>query len=198
MPETDYVLLSLVIAVIVIAILLLVCWKNKNENKEMQYGMPRRYLVRNNDSLNLPRYVNREDDRGSVSPQRSDVGQMGRALASGGYSYFGTAQRNRDYNNRADDVVMDMRGYGDYNDVARYLGLERSVYDSHNQWIQDMNHTTSGASMQSERDDLGDLPVSWIGLRKPNYTDHPGIEASARQDVSFSKDQMPVYRHFQL
>jgi hypothetical protein len=78
------------------------------------------------------------------------------------------------------------------------MGLEPSVYSSHNQWTQDMNHTTSGASMQSERDDLGDLPITWIGLRRPNYTDHNGIEASARQDVSFSKDQMPVYRHFQL
>lgn len=194
---TDYVLLSLVIAIIVIAVLLLVCWKNKNENKEMRYELPRRVI--NNNSLRMPIYSASRDEKDLlVVPRRDDVGQMGKTLSSGGYTYFGTAQRNRDYNNRADNVVMDMKGYGDYNDVSRYLGLERSVYDSHNQWIQDMNHTTSGASMQSERDDLGDLPVSWIGLRRPNYTDHPGIEASARQDVSFSGDQMPVYRHFQL
>jgi hypothetical protein len=197
MPEPDYVLLSLIIAVIIIAVLLLVCWKNKNENQSYGRSKPRNYHMKNNRMAPL---IHSDYDVNTESvpvSRQGDTGQMGKSLASGGYSYFGTAQNNRDYNNRSDNVVMDMKGYGDYNDVTRYMGLEKNVYDSHNQWIQDMNHTTSGASMQSERDDLGDLPVSWV-LRKPNYTDHPGIEASARQDVSFSKDQMPVYRHYQL
>jgi len=205
MPEPDYVLLSLVIAIIIIAVLLLSCWKDKN-------GLGRLYSRSNNGGKkqNRRHQENEEEDEEDNRPAprpvknmqpvviREDSGDMGRALASGGYSYFGTAQNNRDYNNRVDNVVLNMRGYDSYNDVVRYMGLEPSVYSSHNQWTQDMNHVTSGASMQSERDDLGDLPITWIGLRRPNYTDHNGIEASARQDVSFSKDQMPVYRHFQL
>jgi hypothetical protein len=111
-------------------------------------------------------------------------------------SRFGTAQENRDYNMRMDDIATDMGGYGSYNNVTTFVGLEPTVYQSHNQWIKDMNHTTSTASMQSERDDLGDLPNPWTGLRRPNFTDHPGIEASARQDASYTKDQMVQYRHF--
>jgi hypothetical protein len=202
MADVDYVLLSLIIAIIIIAVILLSCWKNKGREYRLSPGYNNRNHRRNrpemeyedNSSYNTAR-PNRDMPNIIAS---SDSGDMGHALASGGYSYFGTAQNNRDYNNRSDNVVLNMRGYDSYNDVVRYMGLEPSVYSSHNQWTQDMNHVTSGASMQSERDDLGDLPITWIGLRRPNYTDHNGIEASARQDVSFSKDQMPVYRHFQL
>jgi hypothetical protein len=205
MPELDYVLLSFVIAIIIIAVLILSCWKNKNRlgNLHPRYnngGKHQRQHQENeeNDDGEDNRYVDRPVKNTQPVVVREDSGDMGRSLASGGYSYFGTAQNNRNYNNRADDVVLNMRGYDSYNDVVRFMGLEPSVYSSHNQWTQDMNHVTSGASMQSERDDLGDLPITWIGLRRPNYTDHNGIEASARQDVSFSKDQMPVYRHYQL
>jgi hypothetical protein len=166
---TDYVLLGLVIAIVIVGVLLLSCWKTDK---------PRRSRGRRN------LYYTGEDP-----------GDMGRKLRSGGMTMYGEAQRARDYNNRADNVAVDMSGYGAYNDVIKYQGLEKSVYDSHNQWIQDMNHITSGASMQSERDDLGDLPVQWIGLRRPNFSDHPGIEPSARQDVSYTKDQMPIYRY---
>ena len=168
---TDYVLLGLVIAIVIVGVLLLSCWKTDK---------PRRMMRR------------------QMQYSSEDPGDMGRLLESGGRTTYGEAQRARDYNNRADKVAVDMSGYSAYGDVIKYQGLEKSVYDSHNQWIQDMNHVTSGASMQSERDDLGDLPVRWVGLRRPNFSDHPGIEASARQDVSYTKDQMPIYRFYVL
>ena len=190
----DYVLLGLVVAVVVVGILLMSCWKNKDGSSENS--------VRNSDGTKIV-YRDREvpgkcPRGGGGKPARGgdDEGSMGRALQSGGNSGFGTAQDNRDYNMRMDEVATELNGYGAYNDITTFVGLEPSVYQSHNSWIRDMNHSTTTASMQSERDDLGDLPNKWTGLRRPNFTDHPGVEASARQDASFTKDQMVQYRHF--
>jgi hypothetical protein len=198
----DYVLLGLVVAVVVVGILLMSCWKNKpssgnlfGDNSPSVIYRDREVGGSNNNGGNFGGNNNGDLTRRSRGG-RGDPGSMGRALQSGGNSGFGTAQDNRDYNMRMDEIATEMKGYGAYNDVTRFVGLEPSVYDSHNQWIKEMNHSTTTASMQSERDDLGDLPNKWTGLRRPNFSDHPGVEASARQDASFTKDQMVQYRHY--
>lgn len=169
----DYVLLGLVVAVVIVGVLLLSCWKAKPNGKKYK-------------------------KRGGVTYDVVEGSGMAEILQSGGTTGFGTAQLNREYNNRANRIADSLKAYDGYQDVIKYQGLEKGVFQSHNQYIRDMNHTTSTASMQTERDDLGDMPVTWVGLQRPNYTDNPGIEASARQDASFTQDQMPKYRHFIL
>jgi hypothetical protein len=203
----DYVLLGLVIAVVVVGILLMSCWKNKpglsrNSSNGGNSGFYNTGRSRNDNTDGRNSWNSAPAPRSNYGapgcPMETTSTEMGQMLRSGGISRFGTAQENRDYAMRMDNVATELGGYDGYSDITRYVGLDNSVYQSHNAWTKDMGHSTTTASMQSERDDLGDLPNPWTGLRRPNFTDNPGIEASARVDASFTKDQMPTYRHFVL
>lgn len=194
---TDYVLMGLLVAIVIVGVLLLSCWKTK----------PRRRVMRRRRDPFVSGVV--ETD-GKIRPTGGAVmGEMGELLESGGTSPDGTAKQNSNYQNRENVIADDLKSYDDYNDVIKFMslggapssqkeGYESSVFESQKQWVKNTNHVTSTASMQSERDDLGGLPNGYVGLQRPNFTDHPGIEASARQDSTFTPDQMPMYRHFVL
>ena len=201
---TDYVLMGLLVAIVIVGVLLLSCWKTK----------PKR---RRRDGFNSPGVFVAGVTETTGETERTGGalrGKMGEELGSGGTSESGSGVANSNAQNRSNVVANDLKGYDSWADVTAFMSLGgvpdknvdgytdqpyvSSVYESHRDYIQNMNHTTSTASMQSERDDLGGLPNVYVGLQRPNFTDHPGIEASARQDSSFTPDQMPTYRHYVL
>ncbi len=102
-------------------------------------------------------------------------------------SDYGTAVINRASNSRYNNA-LNVTAYDDYNELAQYMSVDPEVYESHSRYTMDMNRSTSGPSMLSERDDPNDV-VPWVGLRKPRYRD---VYASvdARQEPSETPDQM--------
>lgn len=86
------------------------------------------------------------------------------------------------------DDLKDVAGYGDYDQLTQYMSIEPEIFESHNKYTSDMNRSTSGPSMLSERDDPNDI-VPWVGLRKPRYRD-VYASAGARQEHSEEPDQM--------
>ena len=118
-------------------------------------------------------------DKGSKKKKR--VGQN-RRLPSRGRSVSGNSSDER-YND-----LKDLAGYDDYNQVVQYMSVDPEVYDSHDLYASDMNRSTSGPSMLSERDDPNDV-VPWVGLRRPKYRDVYASD-TARQEHSEKPEQM--------
>jgi hypothetical protein len=80
--------------------------------------------------------------------------------------------------------------YQDYNDYLLSAGLEKSVVNSHNQFVNDISntHATSGSSKMTELSgDVNDNP--YVGLRRPDY--NVNIDENARQVPSASAYQYP-------
>lgn len=148
----DNVLLGLSIAVAIVSILLLNCWK-KDEKKSVVVKMVK------------------------VSPPQPSEPK----------SDSGTGVQNREFNNRYKQLSNAV-AYEDYGEVAQYMSVEPEVYESHARYSEDMNQSTSGASMLPERDDPNDV-VPWVGLRKPRYRDVYSGE-NVRQDHTETPDQM--------
>ncbi len=77
----------------------------------------------------------------------------------------------------------------DYNDYILSSGLEKSVIDSHNQFVSDIHHTTTGASAMSVLSgDVFDVP--FVGLRRPNTRDIY-VDPDARQVTTAETWQYP-------
>jgi hypothetical protein len=77
----------------------------------------------------------------------------------------------------------------DYNDYILSTGLEKGVIDSHKQFVDDVHHTTTGASATSVLSgDIYDVP--FVGLRRPNTRD-VYVDPDARQVTSAETWQYP-------
>lgn len=77
----------------------------------------------------------------------------------------------------------------DYNDYLLTAGLEKSVVDSHRQFVNDIAQTTTGASAQTVLSgDIMDNP--FVGLRRPDY--RVEVDPNARQVPSAEQWQYPT------
>jgi hypothetical protein len=87
------------------------------------------------------------------------------------------------------DVQADYSG-----DAIQQIGLESDIKESHNRFITEVHHRTTGASAAAVRSDDNDINP-WVGLRRPNYW---GGNAYSQNDarVVSSEDpsQMPMHR----
>jgi hypothetical protein len=119
------------------------------------------------------------------SPKKKGSKQQSRKPRPARKSEYGA--RNRAGKDRYEDL-KDLAGYDDYNQVAQYMSVEPEVFESHSMYTADMNRSTSGPSMLSERDDPNDV-VPWVGLRKPRYRD-VYASGAARQEHSEHPSQM--------
>lgn len=77
----------------------------------------------------------------------------------------------------------------DYNDYLLSTGLERGVIDSHRQFVDDIQQTTTGASAMTELSgDNYDVP--FVGLRRPQL-DRIYVDPNARTVTSSETWQYP-------
>lgn len=110
------------------------------------------------------------------------------------YSY-GTATKNRAFENRYNNVAQNLDGYNDYSEVLRYTALQPEVYTSHKSYVEDMDRVTAGASSLAERSDDNDF-INWH-VRRPNYRDVV-IGDDARITPSEFQDQKPERTYYPL
>lgn len=90
--------------------------------------------------------------------------------------------------------LENLTSYGSYNQVAQYSALEPEVYSSHENYSNDMNRSTSGASMMTIRSDPNDVNM-WRGLRRPDYKSiYPADDV--RVDSTEIPDQMETATHY--
>lgn len=105
-------------------------------------------------------------------------------------SSYGSGVINRYGRRRMKEVASGVDRYSSWNDIAQYQSLEPEVYASHQQWVQDANQSTTGASIQTLRDDPNDVNPQW-GLFRRTYQANGGAQSDARVDNSEYVDQMP-------
>lgn len=164
------VAVSLGVAVVVVFVLLLSCWKSKPRMKKQ---------------------VNKRQMSRKVSSNTAGSEEDPTAF----FSDTGTGPLNRQLSAQYGDL-QNMTGYEDYNEVAQYTSLEPEVFSSQEEYSREINRSTSGASAMSVRDDPNDVNP-WIGLRKIDYHSvYPNIDA--RVDSSESPDQMPSQTRYLL
>jgi hypothetical protein len=97
---------------------------------------------------------------------------------------------------KARDETGPVSDSADYSgDVIQSMSLEPGVIESHNRFIKDVHHRTTGASAETVRDDSNDV-VPWIGLRRPKYNAGAFATSGARVEHSESPEQMPQYTPF--
>lgn len=76
----------------------------------------------------------------------------------------------------------------DYNDYLLSSGLEKSVIDSHRQFVNDIQQTTNGPSAQTVlSSEIYDNP--FVGLRRPDLNIY--VDPNARQVTSTEQWQYP-------
>lgn len=90
--------------------------------------------------------------------------------------------------------VMQIDGYGDYNEVAQLESLDPEVIESHNEFAGSLGISNSGASALTVRSDSQDI-VPRYGLRQIDYHSVYADEDARQQHTEFV-DQMPVKRGF--
>ena len=171
--------LALCIAIVVVLVLLFNCWqpsgnKRRNNNYDDNY-----------DDSYGDRYG--MYDQGGCSGFES-VNANIPYLPENQTSAGGSGAANREMKQRVADQSMP-DPYSNYKDVAEAMALDQSVYDSHANYAESANQSTSGASALSERSDDNDV-IPWIGLRRPDYKSVYAA-SDARVDHSEYADQKP-------
>lgn len=157
----DNVALALSVSIAVVLVLLVSCWDKKPKKQAQQQARGRA--------------VYRDLSSGSVQ-QRSDTG---------------TGLKNANARNRYDNLRDNMSGYEDYGQVAQYMSLEPEVFESHEQYSEDMNRLSLGPSSMAERSDPNDV-VPWVGLRRPDYK-----SASASEGARVEHSEIPDQQYDQ-
>lgn len=151
--------IALAVATVVVLILLMSCWDDKPQSRPRSCPKSRVVVLKGMDP---------DDD----SHQRSDWGQ---------------GKKSRQLARQNNDLVR-LSEYDDYSTVAKYQALEPEVFDSHEQYADQVGVANSGASNMTVRSDPNDV-VPWVGLRRPEY--HKTFAKSdARQVHSEYSDQM--------
>ncbi len=165
----DNVVLGLSVAVAVVLVLLLSCWKGDKPKK------------------NTARSCASAVAASKIAAEKEAEVDLNKAP-------YGTAVLNNKGNNRYGEL-MDLEGYDDYSSVAAFMSLEPEVFDSHSTYSKDMGRSTAGASMMSECSHSSDVNP-WV-VRRPDYQGayaQPGV----RTEHSEYPDQMPVKPHYVL
>jgi hypothetical protein len=159
----ETVVVALGVAIVVVAVLLMSCWKS-NKKKSV-----RRAASTCQDGLSNTNTNGGNPDQGW-----------------NGYSDTGTGKINRQLANQYSNE-QNLTGYDGWNQVAQYSALEPEVYQSHAEFTDGINYSTSGASSMSIRSDSTTINP-WQGLRRPDYASvYPS--ADARVDSSQYVDQ---------
>jgi hypothetical protein len=107
-----------------------------------------------------------------------------------------TATSNDNMQKRVNDLT-ELTGYDSYDEVVKYMGVEREVINSHNEYSNDINREAMGPSLTAERDDPNDV-VPWVGLRRTNYRDVYSADNDRGQISSEGPDQMAQHRSYGL
>ena len=98
-------------------------------------------------------------------------------------SDWGQGVKNMELKRNYEDLKK-IDGYKDYNEVIKYASLEPSVFDSHQNYSNELGITNTGASAMAVRSDPNDV-VQWVGLRRPDYS------ASSMGDVRTDHSEFP-------
>ncbi len=167
----DNVVLGLSVAVAVVLVLLLSCWKSDKPKKRSSNSCA-----------------------SAVALDRKAAKMGARARAENDFfkAPYGTAVLNRQGNERYSEL-LDLEGYDDFGSVAAFMSLEPEVFDSHNNYSKDMGRSTSGASMMSEFSHSSDVNP-WL-VRRPDYQSayaQPGV----RTEHSEFPEQMPTRSYY--
>lgn len=64
-----------------------------------------------------------------------------------------------------------------WSEAVKNLALESTIAESQKRYVENRSHVSSGASIQTLRDDLGSLPNPWSGLRRPDFRVKVGNDA---------------------
>jgi hypothetical protein len=131
--------IALGIATLVVAVLLMSCWDKKPKGSATSRRSPQVVVLKD---------IDPDDD----SHQRSEWGSGKK-----------NAQLARQYNDLAN-----MDGYNDYADVTKYQSLDPEVFESHDNYADQIGVSNNGASNLAVRSDPNDV-VPWVGLRRPDY-----------------------------
>jgi len=131
-------------------------------------------------------YYSDEQKKKSVVKKMVDVDLSQRA----------TATSNDNMQKRVNDLT-ELTGYDSYDEVVKYMGVEREVINSHNEYSNDINREAMGPSLTAERDDPNDV-VPWVGLRRTNYRDVYSADNDRGQISSEGPDQMAQHRSYGL
>lgn len=91
--------------------------------------------------------------------------------------------------NRAERDLINLNGYDDYNAVTKFLGLDREVIDSQEEYNSNTVYTSRGASTLSTTSH-DNYPVPFVGLRRPNMK-ATYAKSGARTEHTEFVDQMP-------
>lgn len=83
---------------------------------------------------------------------------------------------------------------GGYEDYMLNSGLEPSIVESHKRFTDEIQHRTSGASVETVFSHDVEPGNTWVGLRRPRY-DIP-VDVHAREVPSIPNEQMPVNRKY--
>lgn len=108
----------------------------------------------------------------------------------------GTGLKNAEARARYDTLRNNLTGYDDYGQVAQYMSLEPEVFESHDQYSNDMNRLSLGPSTMAERSDPNDV-VPWVGLRRPDYKS-TSASSGARVEHSEIPDQQYDQKVFSI
>ena len=163
---------ALGISIIIVLLILVSCWGSGEDKRKIRGGSH-----------------SRKASECMSSSGSSDV--LGSLLGPGQSTFnsqTGTAMMNSQLATQYADL-QNLGSYGDYNAVIQYTSLDPSVFKSHQQYSNDINNSTSGASNLTIRSDDNDI-VPWVGLRRPKY-DQVYAKADARVTSSEYPASMP-------
>lgn len=90
--------------------------------------------------------------------------------------------------NIQDLYTKEAESYENFEDYIIGNGLEKSVTESHNQYVQDLQHRTSGASVETVTSHDENINP-WVGLRRPDYSSIR-IDGNAREVSSQTPEQL--------
>jgi hypothetical protein len=159
----DNVPVALGLAVLVVLYLLMQCWDDRQQ-------VPARGCDKKPHVIVLREGMTSAE--AEADNQRSDSGQ---------------GVINRQLQAQENDLA-NLEEYDDFSAVAKYQALEPEVYESHEQYADQLGISNSGASNMTVRSDPNDV-VNWVGLRRPDYHS-TYAKSDARQVHSEFADQM--------
>lgn len=116
-------------------------------------------------------------------PKSKYVVMKGGCSPKSGKSYMTEVEDIKDL-----DAKEAESSYENFEDYIMDNGLEKSVTESHNQYVQDLQQRTSGASVETVTSHDENINP-WVGLRRPDYSS-VRIDGSAREVSSQTPEQL--------
>lgn len=179
MSDLSNMELALSVSIAIIIVLLLSCWKSKHPKKRLSDNDSQKSacaLKPSSQKLAGPKPSSQNRIEGAQDPNVAQrLSDTGRGVVN-----RSEAARLKQLKN--------LKGYDDYNSLMQYMALEPEVFESQQQYSEDMNRFSLGPSDLAERSDPNDV-VNWVGLRRPDYS-AVYADSTARVEHSDIPDQM--------